>query len=188
VDFENLVRTHYFHEADRRRDLNSSLSLPLGVLTALFAAIAAMIGGVSDPPNAMEAAILGLTSAAAFAGLRSIYFVIQAYLGYDYAHPPTMGDLSTWRDEIIALGYSPFRANQEVEAVMTAQYAVCAQRNALNNDQKSAYIHSAGEWLSGCLVLVILAAIPYSINKISPDPTPRAAHATQANKLAGERS
>ncbi|MGZ8285009.1 MAG: hypothetical protein ACXW27_03920 [Allosphingosinicella sp.] len=185
MDFDNLVRTHYFHEADRRRDLNSSLSLPLGVLTALFAAIAAMIGAVSDPPGAMEAAVLGFASAAAFAGLRSIYFVIQAYLGYEYAHPPTMGEMSRWRAEIMSAGYSAFRANQEVEALMAARYAVCAERNALNNDQKSGYIHKAGEWLSGCLVLVILAGIPYSINKISPDAPTKAAQGNSADRKIG---
>ena len=184
MDFENLVRTHYFHEADRRRDLNSSLSLPLGVLTALFAALAAMIGGISDPPNGFEVAVLASASGAAFAGFRSIYFIIQAYLGYEYAHPLTMGELSRWRDQVIAAGYSAFRAQQEVEALMTAQYAVSAERNALNNDEKSAYIHKAGEWLSGCLVLVILAAIPYSINKISPDSPPAA---TQGKPPAGTR-
>jgi hypothetical protein len=70
-----------------------------------------------------------------------------------------MGELSRWRDEIVAAGYSTFRANQEVEALMTARYAVCAERNSLNNDQKSGYIHNAGEWLTGCLVLVILRRV-----------------------------
>jgi hypothetical protein len=167
MTFDEIVRAHYFHEAERRRDLNSSLSIPLGVLTALFAAIVAMLGGVSAPINSAEWILLGLCTLAASAGVGAIYFVIRSYLGYSYAHPTSMGPLVVWREEALTKGIAVSQIEADINRIMSDQYANAAERNALNNDDKSGYIHNAGEWLTACLVLVIAAGVVYTIHRVT---------------------
>jgi hypothetical protein len=170
MNFAELAQKHYFHEVARRNDLNSSLGIPLGILTALFAAIATMATSISSPFNLARIILLLTSALATLAGLVSIYFFVKSYLGYMYRHPTSMEPLRAWREQIIANGDTEQYADEQVDRVMTKQYSEAAELNSKNNDDKSGYIHRAGVSLVICLVLVLLSSIPYIYVKTkSPD-------------------
>ena len=169
--YDEIVRIHYFHEVERRRDLNSSLTLPLGVLTALFAAIAAMLGSVSIPLDQVEKILLTLCSFSALAGGVAISYALRAVIGYTYRHPTSMGSLAQWREKALAEGISSYRVDEDIQRIMADQYAKGAEKNSTNNDRKSGYIHTTGIWVAICLALVILSGLPYVYSRMMAAPT-----------------
>lgn len=175
MNFFDIARTHYFHETDRRRELNAALSLPLGVLTVLFAAIAAMVGSLSIPLGFPEIAIGLLSVSASVAGCLSIYFSFRSYIGYEYRHPASMGSLWEWRKQALDSGISEFRVEQDIANIMREQYVLSAEVNTLNNDRKSAFLHRSGTCMAVCLVLVILSGLPYAYLQLTAESASEAA-------------
>jgi hypothetical protein len=169
--YDEIVRTHYFHEVERRRDLNSSLTLPLGVLTALFAAIAAMLGSISIPFDRVEQVLAILCGFSALAGGVAISYALRAVIGYTYRHPTSMGSLAQWREKALSEGISRHRVDEDIQQIMADQYAQGAEKNSVNNDRKSGYIHTVGIWVAICLALVILSGLPYVYSRMMAAPT-----------------
>lgn len=167
MNFPELVQAHYFHEAQRRTDLNSSLAIPLGVLTALLAAVGAMLGSLTFPFSPLEWVLLVLGALAALAGLRSAYFVARSYIGFIYKHPTSMKPLGDWRTQIIKDGSSSEEADRKVEELMLEQYTIAADKNAMNNDEKSGLLYSAVLWTVICLAFVLATAVPYLASTIT---------------------
>lgn len=77
-----------------------------------------------------------------------------------------MGLLASWRDQLTSAGVTAADADQKMYELAIEQYASAAELNSQNNDRKSGLIHNAGEWLTGCLILVVAAAIPYTISRM----------------------
>lgn len=186
MNYQETVRAHYFHEVERRRELNASLSIPLGVLTALLAAIAAMLSALSIPLDPIEWLVLLPAALGAATAALSVYYAMRSYLGYTYRHPTSMGTLKDWRDEALGNGIPESRVEEDIARIMSDQYAAGAERNARNNDTKSAYLHNAGVALTICLVLVILAGLPYTYLRMTAGPgEPRAAGAAVSKQPFG---
>jgi hypothetical protein len=171
MKIEDLAERRFFHEVERRREIHASLSVPLGVLTALFAAIAAMLSSLRIPFTAWEISLLTVAVLGFVCGLASVYFAMRAYVGYVYKHLPVLAELKNWRGRIVGLGYSEREADDHVRRAMLDRYIVAADHNSANNNRKAAYLHRSALWLAAFLVLTVTSGVPYTWMKMSEPET-----------------
>jgi hypothetical protein len=158
-----LVQKHYFHENERRSDLNRSLAVPLALTTALLTGILTFLREITPPFWWGEIALFSGCAPAVMAGLIAISELVRASVGYTYDHPCDAGTLLDWRAGHIAAGSSEWAADRLVRAFMLTEYAECARVNAANNDKKSAHMHNANVQIVVALAFLIIAATPYLI-------------------------
>jgi hypothetical protein len=169
MDIAGLAEKRFYHEVERRRDLQGSLSIPLGILTVLFAGLVAMLASIRTPLNVGEWIILVACIPAAGCGLACCYFMFRAYLGYIYKHLPLMEELKNWRDGIVVSGYSEAQADARLKAEMIDRYITAADHNCINNDRKAVFQHKAGVSLTIFLMLAVVAGVPYVWLQFSED-------------------
>lgn len=170
MSYAEIVRAHYFHEVDRRKDLDAGLAIPLGVLTAIFAALGTMFGSLVLPLSRLEVAVAVLGGGAAVFALISAAYLMRTFLGFLYKHPTSMKPLGDWRAEVISNGTSEEEADNQVEALMTEQYAVAADQNCTNNDRKAAYRYNSIFYAVISLSLVVASALPYLVKQVTEKP------------------
>lgn len=172
MDIHGFCKEHYFFEADRRHQLTGSLSIPIGVLTVLIGTVLVMVQGMRMPFNMMDKVQISILSLSAVFMLASIYFLIRSYFNYSYGYIATPEELKHYYDKLIAY-YKAINAGvgsnaaEELEEYITCEYAKYAHRNALNNNQKSYYLHKANGFLVGALITILLSGIPYLIHIVS---------------------
>jgi hypothetical protein len=170
MKFIDLAKTHYFHEVQRRNDLNSSLNLITGLLIALFAGLGTMASTVTMPISKAEWVLLALCLCAAAAGLWAIWNVAKSYLPRPNKHPKYLGDIKAEMDGWVAAGDSSLVTSRKLAALTTDAYWTSADTNARNNDAKNRYINSASKSLVIMVALTVAAALPYLFNKIAESP------------------
>ena len=165
MDNLDFYQKHYFHELERRHQVTTSLSIPVGILVILIGAVTYFVSSFKFAPD-VETAIFALFLTGAAVGiLYCIVFLFRSYWSYEYQYLASLVDFLDYQtklNEYYRLK-SPKKAVQlthdEFRKRIAERYAHAATRNAANNRQKSASLHKANTGLVW-VVCFVLAASP----------------------------
>lgn len=175
MNLREFYQTHYFHEADRRDQLNNSLNIPLGVISLVSGALLVIAKEIDNPFNNYEIFQLVFLGLTAITLILAAVFMGRAYWGYGYAHMPRSEEIRQYRESlknyyIIShnhnVGDATNLADEETLQYADSQYSVNAEQNAKSNDIKSANLFKANGFTMASVVLIVISAVPYVINSI----------------------
>lgn len=167
--FKEYAQEHYFAEIERKKELNSNVSTPVTLASAYAAAILTMVGSIRTPISCLDVSVLIGCGLAALALLCALYFLLRSYVGHAYMYVATPDCVQNWRQSASAGGWTGKALDDATEGMLATEYANAAAHNAGVNDRKSGFLHQANLSLGAVLVLLIVAAVPWMIEKIQSE-------------------
>ena len=191
-DFD-FLKDRYDYELRRREQLTAALTLPVGVLTVLGGAMAAMARSFSYQDGLLTWLFGVLLGLAVIAFFLCIFNLGRAYHRQTYIYLSLLGDLQktreTWRalyKEVYqraryeeeyqsgpdddSLQHEEQLLREQADDLFQLELEKCiidaADRNTLNNDRRSRYLFWARVAIFAALVLTAIMGIPYVVDQV----------------------
>ena len=178
----NFQKDRYDYELKRKDQITAALTLPVGILIALGAAIAAMARSFSYTDGYLKWFFLLSLSLAGVAFLLCVVFLGLAYHRQTYWYLPLLSELQTTR-ELYKQLYRKESYNQtgswdgdlwqEKEADDFFQHALesqlidAADKNTETNDRRSDfYLYWARVAIFVVLISIAITGIPYVLDQV----------------------
>ena len=172
MDLE-LLREQYAFELSRKQQLESSLTFPVAVLTAL--------GGVAFSYGKSFAYARNLNTVLFSAGLLGavlsfttvFYYLVKATHRFMYEVIPSALELLSYSNQVkeyYQIAGTPFEADIQFESRLKGAYADASSKNRQNNISKAAYLYRANMGLVAGAIFLALCAVPYLVNESSKPP------------------
>jgi hypothetical protein len=169
---DGFYKEHYFYEINRKQQIVSSLTIPIGILIVLSGAMTLFLRCLTSDGAPVMAAFRILVSVALASLGMTIYYLIRSYFGFAYDYVSDTQDvldfekgLKSYYEKIGRGDSASDDALKEVKEFVRDQYARCCQINAENNDSRSEFVHRANGFLIMSLVSVIMCAAPYFVTE-----------------------
>lgn len=170
----------YQKENERQISLNDSLNLPIGILTGLFAVIFFMLKEFTFSTETRKwvlFAFILLIIAALICWIIVAYNLFMSYnklhKGYEYKgipYPTTLNEhyekLQGYIEENKSMLDSKITIDSLFKSQLSEMVSEYLNRNILNNDQKSKYLHISKRFLLICILFIILSSTPFLCNYI----------------------
>jgi hypothetical protein len=178
MEQEAFYKDQYDKSLDRKNEINSSLSTPIGILTALVAGLfyATATFDFSDKP------VLSIIFAAIAAGSlvllsRSIFHLVKALLdlrqGYDYAYLADTDDLNNYYTGLLNFYNNEPQANpesarqsaqNEFDAYLLNELIKSAGINQKNNKAKMFQRFKCHQFMIFAFISLSLLIVPFGID------------------------
>ena len=159
----DFLKDRYDFELRRNDQLNSSLPLPVGVLTALGGLIAVMARSFSYRSPTLAAIFIAFLAADVLVFFVCLVFLSFAYHRHSYVYLPLLQEL-----EDANLKWREVSAQTHVDGLdeafilnLRALIIQAADWNTRNNDARIRHLYWARIALFSVLVLTALAGLPY---------------------------
>lgn len=168
----------YHKENERRTSLNDSLNIPIGILTGLFALMFFLIKEFdfkSEIHLWISFSFIVFLSASIIFWLLVVYNLFMSYnklfKGYEYDGLPFATQLDEQYKGLVDY-YNKYKGQLNQNTTIDSLYeeqliemlSEYINTNVDNNDKKSEYLHVAKQFLFGCIMSIIICAIPFVIN------------------------
>lgn len=168
MDTYSLYKDLYFHEMERRDQLNRSLSFPVGLMAVLSGAAIAMYRAARFSFSDADKALLTILCVVSISLVATAYLLIRAYWGHTYSAMPFAEDLHNYTSELRGHYLSEgaesdaaeARAQSKLAAYVEREFSRNAKLNAKTNDGKSVFLFNANAFLIASIVL-LGAASPF---------------------------
>lgn len=166
----DLLKELYFFELNRKQQLESSLVLPVAVLTGLGGAVFSFAKSFRYGSNmktyVFVAALLGATVSLMWV----VFYLIRMTHRFTYEILPSSSELLSFyesnRDYYRTVG-AEFKADEDFDRELRRAYAKANTKNSQNNVSKAGFLYRAQMGLvSGALFLGV-SAIPYFVDEIA---------------------
>ena len=178
MEQEAFYKDQYDKSMDRKNEINSSLSTPIGILTALVAGLfyATTTFDFTDKP---VLTILFVVIAAGSVGLlsNSIFHLVKAlsdlHEGYDYAYLADTDDLNNYYTGLVGFynnqqGATPESARQsaqkEFDAYLLGELIKSAGINQKNNKAKMFQRFKCHQFMIFAFISLSLLIVPFGID------------------------
>ncbi len=175
VDRLEFYKYYYDRENERREVLNNAVSIPMGVLSALIAAIVFLISNYNFT-NVFVTwvfVIFSLTSTILVA--ISIYYLIYSFnkfaKGYDYKEIPLLEELHKYDIELKEYHDKPAQAENEFKDNLISEFIKKGDINTKINDNRSFRLFKAKQFLFYSIIAIAITCIPYGINAFNTPKT-----------------
>jgi hypothetical protein len=169
-----LAKEFYLDEWARREQLTGGVSTPITVMTAVAGALALMIRGFSVGDHWTTIAFTVSAGLAIVFLLAASYFVARSYHGYEYQRVARAAELDTFCKQLhayqLAVGGSIQAADTDFDVFLADRFVEAADRNAENNDSKSAYLYRGSQAILLALTCAALASIPWAWSAAGSEP------------------
>lgn len=161
----SFLKDGYDAELERKDALSEALTLPAGVLGALVSALAIMGQGFLYQAGQATAFFIAFLAADGVCLLGCLIYLGLAYHGRKYMYLPRLGELVDAQRDLLRWhadnGSSEAEADKEFHAHLKERLVEAADRNALNNDRRGAFLFAARVWLFVLLAMTAVTAIAY---------------------------
>lgn len=163
-DFQ-FYKENYLTELQRKHDLDSSISIPIGILSVAGSVIFAFIKELKGfERDIVFDAMIVLLAAAVVTLLCSVFFLIRSYFNYSYRYVPTSSEIKKYNDDLTKFYEGDQgKAKTDLESYLISEYAANTHTNSINNDSKAAYLHKAKSFMIGALISLFFASLPYFV-------------------------
>lgn len=162
----NFVKSRYDWELERKEKLTASLTLPVGILTALGGLMAVMARSFSYTTPSWTGAFLFLMSLTVAAFVVCLVFLAMGWHHQDYEYLPLVGTLDLARAEFEAYyDGEPALAVEEFVAKLRRAVIDAADTNTTCNDRRSKYLYKARRSLLALLMLTATVSVPYVVDQ-----------------------
>jgi hypothetical protein len=169
VTSRELAKEHYFFEQQRKQELESTLNLPITVLTVLTGAVAYLIQDAYFPPRPLSFLLAALLGIAALGIVAGFAFTIKIFWRYYYSEVRLPEQLSH-RESLVAYFTAigkPELADTEFERDLANRYGEAVAQNAQVNQSRGLWLYRAKFSLSVSATAILLSAFPFAILKAS---------------------
>lgn len=166
MDTYSLYKDLYFHEMERRDQLNRSLSFPVGLMAVLFGAAIVMYKAATFSVSTADKILLAFLCVVAIALVATAYFLIRTYWGHTYSAMPFAEDLHGYKVVLCDYYRSPDTSSEAAEAsarsklasYVELEFSKNAKINAVVNDAKSVFLFKANAFLISSIVFLGIAS------------------------------
>lgn len=178
MNLREVYKDYYDKTLERKNEINGSLSVPIGIITALIAALFyALTTFDFHFSRAISVVFTLLSLMAVFLLSSSVYFVIRAlsdfHDGYDYAYLDNANVLNEYYESLIRY-YISLPENTAVNSIdqanikfsdhITQNLIYCIIINHSNNNSKSRYRYNCYKYIIYSVVVFSLVFIIFYIN------------------------
>lgn len=172
MDFE-LLREQYAFELSRKQQLESSLTLPVAVLTAL-GGVAFSYGKSFTYARNIKTVMFSVALLGAILSFTTVFYhLIKATHRFKYEVIPSSMELLKYYEEAkeyYTIVGAPFQADGEFEHRLKRAYATASSKNRHNNISKAAFLYRANMGLVAGAIFLALCAAPYLVNELAKPP------------------
>lgn len=186
MDLHQFCKEHYFHEHDRKNQINSALVIPIGIFTVIGGALIALVKSLEVPFNCLEIIILSVVGITSILLISTGYNLIKAYYNYAYGYIATSQELMEYRKKLLQFytgqPNAAQQADTDLEEYVISEYAAHTHRNVLNNNKKAKYNHNANCFLVAAITALFFASIPYIIISITEGKEPQKIELVKVSK------
>ncbi len=168
-DFE-FLNARYEFELQRKEQLTTGLTLPVGVLGGLGSLLALMARSFSYSRSFLTWSFIPILTLAIIAFFVCLLYLARAYHRQTYVFLPLLVEIESSRAEF--LKFAPIMAGGEAEVLdefekqMRERMIAAADRNTETNDERSGLLHRARLALFSVLFLTAVAGLPYVIDQL----------------------
>lgn len=150
-----FLKQWYEREDDRRIALENSLSIPIGILTAIFAIQFFTLNEYNfEVASGFEMfCLIGLISLSILLALITTFFLFKSYhnlfSGFQYTGLPLPADLFKYEKDLVEYYrvnsdyYGEINGEAKFEEYLIDRYIEHTGRNSQNNDQKSNFLYKS---------------------------------------------
>lgn len=168
LDFE---RQHYYFELQRKDRLSTSVSIPLGILTALFGAATYFFNKIENFSSGVGCLIFGIAVLLMFFALiYATYCLVKSYWAYKYKCIPTSKEIEDYLTELNkyynTYPDAPGSVEEKYEEFLLNYFIETNEANIRNNDTKSSYLHKVTSTLILALILSAILIIPLQYQNV----------------------
>ena len=169
---EEFYKELYFKEFERKRELNNSLQIPIGILSGLIAALYFLITKFDYKYSCLNSMIFGIIIIAAIVFLSiSAFHLIKALAnfhdGYPYAYLADSKDLHKFYKELKeyyeAIGEEGKTELEFCEYVLE-EMIKNTDKNQKNNKSKSYHRYKCQSHLVNSFLLISISLFPFGFN------------------------
>ena len=170
-----LAKEHYFHELQRKQEIESAMNLPITVLTIITGAIAFLARDAYLPPGPLTYIFVALLTTAGIGIAVGFALTLAAFWRYFYSEIP-IADLLVYRESLERYHRSvgtPTLADAEFSEGLLRRYTQALARNAAVNQRRAWALYYAKFYLSLAAIALLLSAAPFGILKANEPPEPK---------------
>ncbi len=171
----DFLKELYFHELDRKKSLESMVTLPCGIIAGLLGLVGYYFTKFNfNLPGkwetVLELAFLASASLAIVFLLLAVYWCARTVIGSKYEHLPGANTILTyWNDlESWHRKYLPKNSEEanrvDFDDFLTRSLAQCCQRNWSANHYRSEELFRTKRSIVWALIVVVILSICYYIN------------------------
>jgi len=176
----NFLIDWYHKENERHSNLNNSLSIPIGILTGLFALFFFLVKEFSFKNEShfyIKLLFISFLILACIFWLLVVFNLFRSYnnlfKGYEYKglpYPTTLNEQYEILEKFVNDNKKELDSDDTAQSFYESQLIEMLSddlnRNISNNDIKSRYLHIAKKYLLGCIIAVIISAAPFMAHYI----------------------
>jgi hypothetical protein len=165
-----FYQKHYFFELDRRTELNSSLSIPLGVFGLLSGALVYLVSNFNFAWDTFTYIFLILVAGAVVSILLVVYFLLRAYWSYDYMYMTDTEVIRNYENELTNYYKRNGQKNvsdlvdKELDDMLIHKYSEAGTHTAANNAKKSATLRKSNSAIVALVIFLLLLSPVFFVN------------------------
>ncbi len=166
----------YDKEAERRTDLDNSLSIPIGLLTVTYGADFYLLVQYNFHCSSLltNVFLVALIGVSFISSCITAFFLFDSYhhffKGYTYKAFPFATELHKHKIDLVeyyqkyANSFPNTTGKEKFEEYLVLKLTEYLDRNAYINDKKSKAIHLAKGYILIAILSLVLAVVPFIIN------------------------
>lgn len=165
-----FLKDRYDYELRRREELTTALTLPVGVLTVLGGAMAAMARSFSYEGGSVTWAFGAFLILSVLAFGMCLLLLARAYHPQTYIYLPLLAAIKQSEEEFLkfsnVIAHEGAEVLDEFDSQLDEHVISAADHNTRNNERRSAQLHLARIALFAVLILTALMGIPYVVDQV----------------------
>jgi hypothetical protein len=164
-----FLKERYDFELQRREQLTSALTLPVGVLSGLGGLMIAMVRSFTAKRLWLAVPFYVGFALDVVAFFVCLFYVARAYHGQKYKYLPLLKELQDWEDDYIGLNSydaAMGKMEQAFEKHLGERIIDAADRNTENNEWRSYRLHRARLSLFMVLIFTTVAGVLYVLSQL----------------------
>jgi len=167
MDKLELYKSFYDRENQRRDTLNNSVSIPIGILSGLIAAVVFLTTRFVYNENLICLWIfLTLTALSILLIVISIIYLIKSFNnfvhGYNYMEIALLTDINSYYIELQDFNKKNAEKTElEFQQYLVNEFIKYADNNAVINDKRSYSLYKSKQFLFFSIVFIALTCIPF---------------------------
>lgn len=170
---DEFLKERYNYELQRKEQLTSALTLPVGILTAIVGALAAMARSFTYDIPIVTGLFIFFLGGGLVSAIGCVYRLWRAYHAQTYIYLPLLQQLENWEEDerqwrsyVVGSGGEIPPDEDDFETWLRKRIIDAADRNTKSNDQRSKWMHQSRVWLFALFCFAAVASIPYVADQV----------------------
>lgn len=169
-----IYKELYFHDFERRDEINNSIVIIFGALPIICAAGITLAKEIDTPFNNYELWAVHLLGFTLIPLVAAFFFLTKAYVGYSYSYLPYAQDLRDYENSLKAYydSTSPNtqdakeKTEEDINEYLSNKCSECSKINQTNNERKLGMRYKGVISIVTSIILLIASGVPHAANSV----------------------